>query len=178
MGHVRAVPIVCLLGLILIAVAPGTARADAPFFTDDPVFSPSWEIKAGVSGGHNASGTQLTEVLDWNYALFPSLRLNLATSTKHVRPAGDGHAFGYADTELKIKWRFLDEEGLSPALGIALFGRAPIDDPGGWELLTSLGIIHTFNAHWQIKASVSHRLRDTPRGGPSPASVVFLVWNF
>ena len=97
------------------------ARADSPFYTDDPNFSPGWEIKMGFTGEHNSGGDNLTEVLDWNYAVVPNVRLNLTTYTKHIWPSGGTDAFGYGDTEFKIKWRFLDEDPKSwrPAIGIA-----------------------------------------------------------
>jgi hypothetical protein len=250
---IRRRSILWLLALTgLFAVTP-LAGADAPFLTDDPVFSPGGEIKAGITGEHNAGGSLLTEVLDWNYALVPSLRLNLTTYTKHVWPAGGGREFGYGDTEFKIKWRFLDEDvaGGRPALGIApkvfvptaderrglgdgawrvqlpllfgmtvgrwyhfaeagyqwvigrdiadsayggagslyaftdrlalgaeLFSRVSTDRRNDWQLATTLGAVYTVNASWQIKASVSHTLRETARGGPSPAGVVYVVWNF
>lgn len=235
------------------AVVAQLAYADAPFYTDDPLFSPGWEIKAGVTGEHNSSGSVLTEVLDWNYAVVPSVRLNLTTYAKHVWPQGGLHEFGYGDTEFKVKWRFLDEDvkGTRPALGIApkvfiptaddkrglgdgvwrfqlplllgktvgrwyhfaeagyqwafdpsvsdvvyggagtlysftdhfalgteLFSTVPTKDGSSWQLLATLGAVYTFNEHWTIKGSVSHTLRDTTRGGPNPAGVLYLVWNF
>ena len=98
-----------------------SARADSPFYTDDPNFSPGWEIKMGATAEHNSGGDNLTEVLDWNYAVVPNVRLDLTTYTKHLWPSGGTDAFGYGDTEFKIKWRFLDEDPKSwrPAIGIA-----------------------------------------------------------
>ena len=234
------------------AVAP-RARADSPFYTDDPVFSPGWEIKMGLTGEHNSGGSVLTEVLDWNYAVVPSVRLNLTTYTKHIWPEGGGHHFGYGDTEFKVKWRFLDEDmkGWRPALGIApkvfiptaddsrglgdgvwrfqvplqfgktvgrwyhfaeagyqwafdrsaadvVYGGAgtlysftdhfalgtefynfiPTRGSSSWQPLTTLGAVYTFNEHWALKASISHTLRDTSRGGPNPSGVFYVVWNF
>lgn len=98
-----------------------SAKADSPFYTDDPNFSPGWEIKMGFTAEHNYGGDNLTEVLDWNYAVVPNVRLNLTTYTKHNWPQGGTDAFGYGDTEFKVKWRFLDEDPDSwmPALGFA-----------------------------------------------------------
>ena len=105
----------------LTATLSLSARADSPFYTDDPNFSPGWEIKMGATAEHNSGGDILTEVLDWNYAVVPNVRLNLTTYTKHHWPSGGTDAFGYGDTEFKIKWRFLDEDPKSwrPAIGIA-----------------------------------------------------------
>jgi hypothetical protein len=105
----------------LIAAKAPSARADSPFYTDDPVFSPGWEIKAGLTGERNSSGSVLTDVLDWNYAVVPKVRFNLTTYVKHIWPVGEPGESGYGDTEFKVKWRFLEEDttGRRPALGIA-----------------------------------------------------------
>ncbi len=97
------------------------ARADSPFYTDDPNFSPGWEIKLGLTAEHNSGGDNLTEVLDWNYAVVSNLRLNLTTYTKQNWPQVGTDASGYGDTEFKVKWRFLDEDPMSwlPAIGLA-----------------------------------------------------------
>jgi hypothetical protein len=86
------------------AVALSTApkvRADSPFYTDDPNFSPSWEIKAGFTGEKNAGGSVMTDVLDWNYAVVPNVRLNLTTYGKHCWPKGSPSEFGYATPSSK-----------------------------------------------------------------------------
>ena len=238
--------------MIPLAVAAGT-RADSPFITDDPEFSPGWEIKAGVTTERNSGATTFSEVLDMNYAIVPTVRLNVTTSAKHVWPARTGTAFGYADTEFKIKWRFQDADpktdkpslGFAPkvffptadktnglgdgvyrfqipfqfgktigktyhfaevgyqfafdraatdsvyggygilynfnahwALGTELFATVPVDRGGDWQLQTTLGAIYTFNDNFSIKASISESLRSTHRGGPNPAAVFYLVWNF
>ena len=55
------------------------ARADSPFYTDDTNFSPGREIKMGFTGEHNSGSDAFNEVLDWNYAVVPNVRLNLTT---------------------------------------------------------------------------------------------------
>ncbi len=99
----------------LYAAVRPDAKADSPFYTDDPNFSPGWEIKIGATTEHNSGGSNLTEVLDWNYAILPQVRLNLTTYTKDVWPDHGGHEFGYGDTEFKVKWRFQDEDAKSGA---------------------------------------------------------------
>ena len=109
----------CFAIALTFSVLP--LQADSPFYTDDPEFSPGWEIKAGFTGEHNSGGSLLTEVLDWNYAMLPNVRLNLTTYTKDIWPDGGDHEFGYGDTEFKVKWRFLDADPKTsrPSLGIA-----------------------------------------------------------
>lgn len=106
--------------LALLGVA-SQAQADSPFYADDPNFSPGWEIKLGSTGEHNTGGTTIAEVLDLNYAIVPSVRLDLTLSTKSFRSAGARDQFGNGDTEFKIKWRIQDEDekGTRIAWGIA-----------------------------------------------------------
>ena len=47
------------------ALTFGTARADSPFFTDDPLFSPGWEIKFGFGAEHNSGGDLWTASIQW-----------------------------------------------------------------------------------------------------------------
>ena len=54
----------------------------------------------------------------------------------------------------------------------------PLKDKANHNLLTSVGAIYTFNEHWALKAAVSRTLRSESRGGPNPAGVFYLVWNF
>ncbi len=241
---------------LLLAALTCTAlplRADSPFYTDDPEFSPGWEIKAGFTGERNRGGSVFTEVLDWNYAVLPNVRLNLTTYTKHIWPDAGGSEFGYGDTEFKVKWRFMDADpktarpslGIAPkvyiptasedrglgdgvwrfqlplqlgkaigsnyhfaeigyqwafdekasdllyggygvqhtinkhlALGTELYGWMPAGDSANYQIVTTLGGVYTFNEHWSLKASLSHTLRDTDRGGPAPSGVCYAVWNF
>ena len=106
------------------------ARADSPFYTDDTNFSPGREIKMGFTGEHNSGSDAFNEVLDWNYAVVPNVRLNLTTYTKHIWPIGGTDASGYGDTEFKTKWRFLDEDPKSLALRAPRNGGWPSMEPG------------------------------------------------
>lgn len=230
------------------------ARADSPFVTDDPLFSPGWEIKFGGTAERNANSRSfVAPVLDLNYAVVDNLRLNLTLQERTVTPRGGPTETGYGDTEFKVKWRFHEENtnnwvpafGLAPklfaptasvpkglgdglwrvqlplqfgknlgpwflwgeagyqmtlhrtatdnafggvgllynfnshfALGTELNDTLPLKDKANHNLLTSLGAIYTFDEHWALKASVSRTLRKESRGGPNPAGVLYLVWNF
>jgi hypothetical protein len=246
---------ICIFISISILAIHLPAHADSPFYTDDPLFSPGWEIKGGITGEHNFSGSLLTEVLDWNYAfaIVPYIRLNLTTFTKHIWTKDGQNAFGYGETEFKVKWRFLEENmtGFRPALGIApkvffptsdedrglgdgiwrfqlplqlgktlnrcylfteagyqwafdksvsnvlyagcgtlyaftdhfslgieLFGTAPITGLSSSQVLSTVGMVYTFNKYWSIKGSLSHTLRETTLGGPNPSGVFYIVWNY
>ena len=110
------VPFCCVFG------AAQAAKADSPFYTDDPEFSPGWEIKFGMTAEHNTGGNTWTApILDLNYAVVPKVRLNLTLAGRTVEPVGSPSVFGFADTEFKVKWRFVEENtnNWMPAIGIA-----------------------------------------------------------
>lgn len=98
------------------------ARADSPFVTDDPLFSPGWEIKFGGTAENNRNGQiYVAPVLDLNYAVIDTLRLNLTVQQRTITPTGGASQTGYGDTEFKAKWRFHEENTNNwvPALGLA-----------------------------------------------------------
>ncbi len=108
-------------GALLLA-SGDSAHADSPFFTDDPLFSPGWEIKLGVVAEHNASGDVLTgPVLDINYAIIPTVRLDLTMAGVGLYPDSGPNVFGFGTADFKVKWRFVEEnpKGWRPAVSIA-----------------------------------------------------------
>ena len=99
-----------------------SARADSPFFTDDPLFSPGWEIKLGAFSEHNATGNSwAAPILDINYAVVPTVRLDLTIAEIGGDPDIGESAMGFGTTDFKVKWRFLEEDPHSwlPAMSIA-----------------------------------------------------------
>ena len=98
------------------------AHADSPFFTDDPLFSPGWEIKLGVAAEHNAAGDVLTgPILDINYAVIPTVRLDVTMAPVGLYPDAGRSVYGFGTTDFKVKWRFVEEDtqGWRPAVSIA-----------------------------------------------------------
>ncbi len=111
-----------LVPLALFLPSPREARADSPFYTDDPEFSPGWEIKHGGTAEHNAGGNVFAApVLDLNYAVVPNIRLDLTLAGRIQEPIGGPTIGGFADTEFKVKWRFVDADTNSwlPSIGLA-----------------------------------------------------------
>ena len=99
-----------------------SAQADSPFFTDDPLFSPGWEIKLGVAAEHNSGGDVLTgPILDINYAIIPTIRLDVTLAYVGLNPDSGRSVDGFGTTDFKVKWRFMEEDpnGWRPAVSIA-----------------------------------------------------------
>ena len=106
----------------LILASGESAKADSPFFTDDPLFSPGWEIKLGMVAEHNASGDVFTgPILDLNYAIVPTVRLNLTLAEVGLHPDNGLDVYGLGTTDFKVKWRFAEEDPQSwrPAISIS-----------------------------------------------------------
>ena len=100
----------------------GSARAGAPFLTDDPGFvAQGWEIRPQASYEDNVNGIIETGALDLNYTIVPTLKLNLTLAEKRIDPVGGPSISGFTDTDFKFKWRFLEEDpnGWRPAMSIA-----------------------------------------------------------
>ena len=99
-----------------------SAHADSPFFTDDPLFSPGWEIKFGAAAEHNSGGDSwAAPILDLNYAVIPTVRLNLTVAYIGTEPNLGSVASGFGTADFKVKWRFIEEDakGWRPTVSIA-----------------------------------------------------------
>ena len=104
-------------------LAAGPALAGPPFETDDPepVQPGHWEVytfTAGAIGSHDATG--LGPSLEVNYGAAPNLQLHLIATTAYDAPGGSPAAFGIGDTELGMKYRFINpgKDDWYPEVGI------------------------------------------------------------
>ncbi len=116
-----------VLWLLALLSAPAifhasSARAGAPFLTDDPGFvAQGWEVRPQASYESNVNGIIETGALDLNYTIVPTFKLNMTLAEKRIDPVGGPSESGFADTDVKFKWRFLEEDasGWQPAMSIA-----------------------------------------------------------
>ena len=98
-----------------------TAQGGPPFVTDDPepVDYQHWEFyvasqDAKLGGDWSGTGPHL----ELNYGVVPDVQLHLIAPLAYdVPPAGGSH-YGYGDTELGVKYRFLQETNYLPQAGI------------------------------------------------------------
>ena len=120
-GKGRVFWLLVLLSLPMIFHADA-AHAGAPFLTDDPGFvAQGWEVRPQANFEDNVNGTIETGALDLNYTIVPTFKLNLTLAEKRIDPTVGPSASGFADTDFKFKWRFLEEDpnGWLPAMSIA-----------------------------------------------------------
>jgi hypothetical protein len=124
-----------------IWVAVHAARAGPPFITDDPepVEFRHWEIYLASQLTHDSGGWSGTSPhLELNYGAIPNLQLHLIAPVAFNAPSQGSRHFGYGDTELGIKYRFLQETARLPQVGVFPLVELPTGD-----LARGLGSGHT-----------------------------------
>jgi len=103
-----------------IVVAVHLAWAGPPYTTDDPepVEYQHWEAYVASQLAHNADGWSGTSPhLELNYGAAPNLHLHLIAPIAFVAPSHGSTQFGYGDTELGAKYRFVEETEHLPQIG-------------------------------------------------------------
>ncbi|HEY3356472.1 MAG TPA: hypothetical protein VGQ83_24690 [Polyangia bacterium] len=108
----------------LLALALGcgaTAAAGPPYVTDDPepVEHRHWELYLASQHARDRddwSGT--APHLEVNYGVVPAVQLHVIAPLVYDAPRGAGARYGYGDTELGVKVRFVDERGWRPMIGV------------------------------------------------------------
>jgi hypothetical protein len=107
------------------------ARAGPPFETDDPepVDFQHWEVYLGSHYEHRSDGASGTlPHVEVNYGALPNLQLHLIAPLAFEAPAGASREFGYGDTELGAKYRFVGETAGRPQIGVFPLVELPTGD--------------------------------------------------
>jgi hypothetical protein len=114
-----------LLAIALFMILPlmlgqGAAWAGPPFFTDDP--EPAdykhGEFYFASQYTHSDDGRSATlPHLEFNYGVLPNVHLHLIAPLQYLKPEGEDSRYGYGDTELGIKYRFIQETESRPMVG-------------------------------------------------------------
>ena len=111
--------------------APTLTQAGPPFATDDPepVELRHWEVYLGAQyeHGNDGAGGTLPHV-EVNYGAAPNLQLHLIAPVAFDVPAGASRQFGYGDTEVGAKYRFLEEADGRPQVGVFPLVEIPTGD--------------------------------------------------
>jgi hypothetical protein len=107
--------LLCLMAVLLWALAllPGIAFAGPPFRTDDGdvVDYQHWEFYAFSTGTHvNGDTAGVLPAFEFNYGIFPNAMVHIVAPTAFDSPTGGPTLFGYGDTELGFKYRFINPE--------------------------------------------------------------------
>ena len=104
---------------------PATDRAMAgpPFATDDPepVAYQHFEFYTLTTGSAVRGDTSgIGPAWEFNYGLIPNGQIHIIAPMAFDAPAGGPSQFGYGDTEIGFKYRFIDEDknGTQPMIGV------------------------------------------------------------
>ncbi len=117
MNRPLSAALLCALSIALAA----TARAGPPFITDDPetVEFQHWEIYLASMVAHDSGGWSGTAPhLEINFGAVPNLQLHILAPLSFSAPKGAATQYGYGDTELGAKFRFIEENDHRPQVGI------------------------------------------------------------
>jgi hypothetical protein len=118
------------VALVIISAAC-VAQGGPPFATDDPapVDYQHWEIYLASQVAHDSGGWSGTAPhMEVNYGAISNLQLHLIAPLAFVAPSHASTQFGYGDTELGAKFRFVGETDLRPQIGIFPLLEAPSGD--------------------------------------------------
>ncbi len=106
---------------LALALLPLISWAGPPFETDDP--EPTdyrhWEIYLGTTGVRTQPGYFGTApFLNLNYGGLPDLQLSLTSQFSLTLPDEGASHFGFGDTLVGGKWRFIHETDNSPQVAV------------------------------------------------------------
>jgi len=105
---------------LAILVASARASAGPPYITDDPepVEYRHWELYLASQSFHDKDGWTLTAPhVEVNYGPVPDVQLHVIAPLAASVPDRGPSAYGYGDTELGVKLRFIEERSWIPMVG-------------------------------------------------------------
>jgi hypothetical protein len=132
--------------------AATSASAGPPYATDDPepVEYRHWELYLASQSALDKSGWAGTAPhVEVNYGVVPKVQLHVIAPFAYSRPRQESAAYGYGDTELGIKVRFLEERKWTPQIGTFPFLEVPT---GSSRLGLGNGTAQVFLPVWLQKS--------------------------
>ncbi len=118
--------------IALILLLHAAAFAGPPYQTDDPetLEQGHWEfyLAGEVNRNFNGDWSGLGPMVDANYGLLPDLQLHFTTPFAFQRPRNFPGPYGYGDTELGTKFRFVHETEDMPQMSLYPLVELPTGD--------------------------------------------------
>jgi outer membrane putative beta-barrel porin/alpha-amylase len=108
-----------------------SAYAGPPYFTDDPepVDFHHWETYIASQYLHaNATVSATLPHVELNYGAAPNLQLHIIAPMAFNQASGQNAQYGYGDTELGVKYRFVQEGKNTPMVGVFPLVEIPTGD--------------------------------------------------
>jgi hypothetical protein len=109
-----------LLSALVLLTTPLRAGAGPPYATDDPepVEYQHWELYLASQVEHDKDGWAGTGPhVEVNYGVWPNVQLHLIAPMVFELPVEGANRYGYGDTEVGIKFRFIQETDWRPMVG-------------------------------------------------------------
>lgn len=119
-----------LTSLVIFTFA-GQSHAGPPFATDDPepVELHHWEFYLATQQSRSdGDWSGPAPILELNYGALPDLQLHLVAPLAYDNPAEGKSHYGYGDTEIGFKYRFVHETDTCPQIGIFPLVELPTGD--------------------------------------------------
>jgi hypothetical protein len=118
---------------LMVLIAATSVQAGPPFVTDDPepVELHHWEVYAFSLYSHTA-GADFAQVpaVEVNYGPLEDVQLHLIAPLTLSRGDGEPANYGYGDTELGLKYRFIHETDWLPQVGTFPLVEVPTGNSG------------------------------------------------
>ncbi len=136
------------LGVMLCA---GIACAGPPFKTDDPqpVDFRHWEFYVASEQSFQRVETDATlPHVEVNYGVIPDVQLHLVAPLGYARTTAGAH-YGYSDTEIGVKYRFIQESEAMPQVGVFPMVELPT---GNQERQLGAGMTQVYLPAWIQKS--------------------------
>ena len=162
-------------GVLLSADTPGELVTDRPDFTESSqIVPPGWvQIESGIaletSNGENrqsiAFGTPLLRV-----GLMRKLELRIGADGAMYQRLGDEHSGGFGDVDFGVKYKFMEEGRIRPAMSVIAAVSTPIGHPSfssgayepviklTWEKDVIAGFSAAGNFNWSALSADGGRL--------------------
>ena len=110
----------CLISAVILFSA-GKILAGPPFRTDDPIPVPylHGEVYFFSTGTIDATGASgIGPAVEFNYGIFPNTQFHIVFPMAFDIPKRGPSYAGYGDTEIGIKYRFVEQSDFIPDIGI------------------------------------------------------------
>ena len=142
-----------VLGLMVhLALTPALSLAGPPYATDDPepVDYKHWELYLASQVAHDEGGWSGTAPhVEVNYGVLPNVQLHLIAPLVFDLPNQATGRYGYGDTEVGVKFRFISESDWRPIVGIFPILELPSGDAKNG---LGSGHVQTFLPVWLQKS--------------------------
>jgi hypothetical protein len=122
-----------MLGVGLFFVSTSVILAGPPFVTDDPepVDYQHWEFYLASQHAQTSDGWSGTAPhFELNYGVITNVQLHFIAPLVYDAPKNGDVQYGYGDTELGVKFRFLHESSWLPEAAVFPLVEAPTGDSG------------------------------------------------